>query len=122
MTRSKIHFTDKFKRKAVRLAEQPCSNVSQVERDLGLDPSVLRRWVGQMCVGIWEPTDSNQRVLTGCDMPTASAAFSLVIPVAICFQNCRSISRGSEGAPGERITARPVNFCIHPAGLSITPL
>lgn len=42
---------------AVRLAEQPCSNVSQVARDLGLDLSVLRRWVGQMRVGIWVPTD-----------------------------------------------------------------
>lgn len=48
MTRSRRHFTDEFKREAVRLTEQPCSNVSQVARDLGLDPSVLRRWVGQM--------------------------------------------------------------------------
>ena len=57
MTRNRRHFTDEFKREAVRLAEQPCSNVSQVAMDLGLDPSVLRRWVGQMRVGIWEPTD-----------------------------------------------------------------
>lgn len=57
MTRSRRHFTDEFKREAVRQTEQPCSNVSQVARDLGLDPSVLRRWVGQMRVGIWEPTD-----------------------------------------------------------------
>lgn len=47
MTRSRRHFTDEFKREAVRLTEQPCSNVSQVARDLGLDPSVLRQGAGQ---------------------------------------------------------------------------
>lgn len=40
----------------MRLAEQPDSNVSRVAQDLGLDPSVLRRWVGQMRSGTWEPT------------------------------------------------------------------
>ncbi len=30
-------------------------NVSRVAQDLGLDPSVLRRWVGQMRGGTWEP-------------------------------------------------------------------
>ncbi|MVW87902.1 hypothetical protein EI969_18455, partial [Pseudomonas sp. PB101] len=42
-----------------------------------------------------------------------------MIPVAICFQNSRSISLRSDGAPGERIAPRPVNFCIHPAGRPI---
>ncbi|HFW7900757.1 TPA: hypothetical protein ACIDG5_004637, partial [Shigella sonnei] len=56
---------------------------------------------------------------TADDTPTASAAFSLVIPVAICSQNSRSVSRRSDGAPGERIAPRPVNFCIHPAGRPI---
>ncbi|WLI10757.1 hypothetical protein PSH65_21490 [Pseudomonas sp. FP603] len=51
--------------------------------------------------------------------PVVSAAFSLVIPVAICFQNSRSISLRSDGAPGERIAPRPVNFCIQPAGRPI---
>ena len=41
------------------------------------------------------------------------------MPVAICFQNRRSISRRCDGAPGERIVPRPVNFCIHPAGRPI---
>jgi len=41
------------------------------------------------------------------------------MPVAICTQNSRSISLRSEGAPGERIAPRPVNFCIHPAGRPI---
>ncbi len=31
------------------------TNVSRVAQDLGLDPSVLRRWVGQMRGGTWEP-------------------------------------------------------------------
>ncbi|WP_143503501.1 integrase core domain-containing protein [Pseudomonas sp. LAIL14HWK12:I12] len=41
------------------------------------------------------------------------------MPVAICTPNSRSISLRSEGAPGERIAPRPVNFCIHPAGRPI---
>jgi len=56
MARNRRHFTDEFKREAVRLAEQPDSNISRVAQDLGLDPSVLRRWVGQMRGGTWEPT------------------------------------------------------------------
>lgn len=39
----------------MRLAEQPDSNISRVAQDLGLDPCVLRRWVGQMRGGTWEP-------------------------------------------------------------------
>jgi hypothetical protein len=58
-------------------------------------------------------------VPTADDTPTASAAFSLVIPVAICFQNSRSVSRRCDGAPGERIVPRPINVCIHPAGRPI---
>jgi len=56
MTRSRRTFTDEFKREAVRLVGQPGNNVSQVARDLGLEPSVLRRWVAQMREGNWEPT------------------------------------------------------------------
>lgn len=56
MVRSRRKFTDEFKREAIRLAEQPDKNVSGVARDLGLDPSVLRRWMTQMQGGVWEPT------------------------------------------------------------------
>ncbi len=56
MTRSRRHFIDEFKRETVRLAGQPDSNVSRGAQDLGLDPSVLRRWVGQMRGGTREPT------------------------------------------------------------------
>ncbi len=65
------------------------------------------------------PRCLNQRVPTACDTPTATAAFSLVTPVAICAQNRRSTARRCEGAPGERIGPRPVNACIHFAGLPI---
>ena len=51
--------------------------------------------------------------------PTALAALSLVIPVAIGSQNCSSTSRRSDGAPGDRIAPRPVKFCIHPTGRPI---
>jgi transposase len=56
MTRTRRTFTDEFKREAVRLVEQPGGAVSQVARDLGLEPSVLRRWVAQMRGGNWEAT------------------------------------------------------------------
>lgn len=55
MVRSRRKFMDEFKREAVRLAEQPENNVSQVARDLGLDPSALRRWMTQMQGGVWGP-------------------------------------------------------------------
>ena len=61
----------------------------------------------------------NQREPTTGDSPTASAAFSLVIPVAFCTQNSLSISRRCEGAPGECSASLPVNCFIHPAGLPI---
>ncbi len=64
MARNRRHFTDEFKREAVRLAEQPDSNVSRVAQDLGLDPSVLRRWVGQMrggTMGAGQPLKSAQQ-------------------------------------------------------------
>lgn len=53
---------------------------------------------------------------TAVDTQTPCAAFSLVMPVAISTQNSRSISLRSDGAPGERIAPRLVNFGIHPAG------
>lgn len=65
------------------------------------------------------PRCRNQREPTACDTPAASAALSLVIPVAICIQNWRSTSRRSAGAPGERIASLPVNCFIHPAGRPI---
>lgn len=56
MTRSRRTFTDEFKREAVRLVGLPGNTVSQVARDLGLEPSVLRRWIAQIREGNWEST------------------------------------------------------------------
>src|ERR1035437_6044124 len=55
------------------------------------------------------------------DLPTASAASSLLKPLAISRQNNRSTSRRSDGLPGDFIGALPVNSVIHPAGLPINP-
>jgi hypothetical protein len=65
------------------------------------------------------PRCRNRREPTAWDTTTASAAFSLVIPVVICTQNSLSISRRCEGAPGECSAPLPVNCFIHPAGLPL---
>jgi hypothetical protein len=71
-----------------------------------------------MNVGI-PPRSRNHRLPAAEDAPTTSAASSLVKPFAISRQNNRSTSRRNDGAPGDRIGARPVNSVIHPAGLPI---
>ena len=63
------------------------------------------------------PPCLNHRQPTAGDTPTASAACSDVIPVAITRQNSRSTSLRCEGAPGDFIAERPVNAFIQPAGL-----
>ena len=40
-------FTDEFKREAIRLVGRPGVTMSSVARDLGINVSVLRRWVEQ---------------------------------------------------------------------------
>jgi hypothetical protein len=65
------------------------------------------------------PRSRNQRLPAARDAPTAIAASSLVIPLAISRQNKRSTSRRSDGLPGDFIGERPVNSVIHPAGLPI---
>src|SRR3954464_3786577 len=65
------------------------------------------------------PRSRNHRLPAACDAPTATAASSLVSPLAISRQNSRSTSRRSDGAPGDFIADRPVNSFIHPAGLPI---
>ena len=47
MGRERRSFTREFKREAVRLAESGDRPVSQVANDLGIDQSVLRRWIMQ---------------------------------------------------------------------------
>ena len=45
MSKTRRRFTDEFKREAVRLCGQPGAVVTQVAASLGVDQSVLRRWV-----------------------------------------------------------------------------
>ena len=45
MSKGRRKFTDEFKREAVKLCTQPGAVVTQVARNLGVDQSVLRRWV-----------------------------------------------------------------------------
>jgi hypothetical protein len=92
--------------------------------DTGEGRPILREtqeWVrhaATMNVGM-PPRSRNHRPPAACDAPTAIAASSLVIPVAIWRQNSRSTSRRSDGAPGDFIGALPVNAVIHAAGLPI---
>ena len=47
MPRTRRTFTDEFKREAVKLVKQPGAEVTHIARDLGIEQSVLRRWVSQ---------------------------------------------------------------------------
>ena len=52
MTRTRRSFTDEFKREAVKLCKQPGATVTQIALDLGIEASVLRRWVTQERGGV----------------------------------------------------------------------
>jgi len=52
MTRTRRSFTDEFKREAVKLVKQPGAMVTHIARDLGIEASVLRRWVYQEREGV----------------------------------------------------------------------
>lgn len=54
MGKGRRKFTDEFKREAVKLCNQPGAVVTQIARDLGLDQSVLRRWVQLERGGVME--------------------------------------------------------------------
>ncbi len=47
MSKTRRRFTDEFKREAVKLCGQPGAVVTHVASNLGIDQSVLRRWVQQ---------------------------------------------------------------------------
>lgn len=49
-------FTDEFKREAVKLATQPGVALTTVSRELGVERSVLRRWVENTQQDRYEPT------------------------------------------------------------------
>lgn len=53
MTRTRRSFTDEFKREAVKLVKQPGAMVTHIARDLGIEASVLRRWVSRNARALW---------------------------------------------------------------------
>ncbi len=58
MGKGRRKFSDEFKREAVKLCQQPGAVVSQIARDLGLDQTVLRRWVQLERGGVMEMNPS----------------------------------------------------------------
>jgi len=48
MRRVRRAFTPEYKREAVRLVTEERHSLSQVARDLDLDPKMLRRWRGEL--------------------------------------------------------------------------
>ena len=74
-------------------------------------------------IGGMPPAWRNQRVPTGTDTPTSSAASAEVIPVAIRRQNCRCTAREGSGRPGDRIGGRNARSARHcrraPSGTSL---
>lgn len=53
-TKQRRSFTSEFKREAVKLAAQPGHSLSAVARDLGVQRSVLKRWVENVASGKYE--------------------------------------------------------------------
>lgn len=53
-TKQRQSFTSEFKREAVKLAEQPGHSLSAVARELGVERSVLKRWVENFASGKYE--------------------------------------------------------------------
>lgn len=53
-TRERRRFTPEFEREAVKLAEQPGRALSAVARELGVERSVLKRWVENFAAGRYE--------------------------------------------------------------------
>lgn len=55
MSRTRRHFTDEFKREAVRLCNESGATVTQIAHDLDIGDNVLRRWVRLARDGLDEP-------------------------------------------------------------------
>ena len=54
MRKSKTNYTNEFKREAVRLCKEPGVLVTEVARNIGVEQSVLRRWVKLESAGAME--------------------------------------------------------------------
>lgn len=53
-TKGRRSFTPEFKREAVKLAEQPGRSLTAAARELGIERSVLKRWVENFAAGRYE--------------------------------------------------------------------
>jgi transposase len=53
-TRVRRKFTAEFKREAVKLAEQPGRSMTAVAGELGIERSVLKRWIDNFAAGRYE--------------------------------------------------------------------
>ena len=53
-TRQRRSFTPEFKREAVKLMEQPGRSMTVVARELGVERSVLKRWMDNFAAGKYE--------------------------------------------------------------------
>jgi len=53
-------FNAEFKREAVRLATQPGTSRAQVAQELGLNATMLGRWIHEARSGKWELTPASR--------------------------------------------------------------
>jgi transposase len=53
-TRARRKFTAEFKREAVKLAEEPGRSMTAVAGELGIERSVLKRWIDNFAAGRYE--------------------------------------------------------------------
>ncbi|MDX8548670.1 IS3 family transposase, partial [Mesorhizobium sp. VK25A] len=83
--------------------------IRRLMREHDLQPRIRRRFVEDLNIaGAMPPACRNNLVPTGCDIPAASAASSLVSPCAIPNQNRWSSDRSATGGrPGDSNGARP---------------
>ena len=49
-------YTAEFKREAVQLAKRAGVTKTRVAQELGIHPTLLRRWIEQFETGVWEVT------------------------------------------------------------------
>ena len=55
---SRKHYTDEFKREAVRLATAPGNSIAGVARDLGVNRTLIGHWIKNVESGKYEMTPS----------------------------------------------------------------
>src|SRR4051794_6220872 len=106
---------DRPSRRAVSRTPTPCALKIAISSRSANDK--YRPLSGARSKGDIPPASLNHRLPAAPEAPTATAASVLLTPLAISRQNSRWTSRPNDGRPGDFIADRPVNSCIHPAGL-----